>query len=54
MVIWNAFLSGLLYFFYLIVDGWFWIFAIAGLIVMAIVENKEINSDYVEDDRHVL
>lgn len=54
MIIWNAFLSGLLYFFYLIIDGWFWIFAIAGLIALALLENRDINSEYVEEERHIL
>lgn len=54
MVIINAFISGILYLFYLLFDGWFWFIALGGFGFLAVLENKEIDSSFVEDERRLL
>lgn len=54
MIIWNAFLSGLLYLLYMFTESWFWIIGIAIFVVMAYLENKDISEQYVDDERRLL
>lgn len=54
MVVWNAFISGLLYLFYMFTEGWFWILGLVLFIVMAFIENKDISEQYIDDERKLL
>ena len=54
MILLKGFISGLLTLIYLIVDSWWWIFALAFFIGCAILESKEIVGNIEDDKRDIL
>lgn len=54
MLIFKAFISGLLTLIYLIGDNWYWIFGIGFFIACMVLESKEVASEFEDDNRQVL
>lgn len=54
MIIWNGFVSGLLTIIYLIIDNWYWIFGIFFFVGCMILETKEIQNEFEDDNRQIL
>lgn len=52
--LWNAFVSGLLFFVYLISYSWWWIFAVIIFLLMSFLDTMEVNNLYEDDQRDVL
>ena len=51
--LWNAFISGVLFFAYLIADSWWWIFGVIVFVLLAILEGKEVDEMFQDDEREV-
>lgn len=51
--LWHAFASGFNFYLYLIVDSWWWIFGVIAFVLMAILENSEVEEMYLDDKREV-
>lgn len=51
--LWNAFISGILFFVYLIADSWWWLFGVVLFVLMALLEGKEVNDMYMDDEREI-
>lgn len=54
MYIINAFISGILFFAYLIVDSWWWILGFIVIILLSLLDTHEINEMYMDDEREIL
>lgn len=52
--LWNAFVSGILFFVYLIANSWWWIFGIVIFVALAVLDTKEVDDLYEDDERAIL
>ena len=54
MIILKAFASGILSVIYLLGDNWYWIFGITFFIGCMVLDTKEIEDEFEDDERNVL
>ncbi len=54
LYLWNSFISGILFYVYLIAYSWWWFFAIALFVVLSLIETKDVEYMYMDDKREII
>lgn len=52
-VLWESFLSGIFFYISIIKENFFWIIAIAFLVLLYLEDSKDIEEQYMDDERAI-